>query len=219
MEIIYRKENTTGKYYEFRFKEDWEKLDILLINDKEYKLDITLKNIIRVFSLYSSDYPEEFKTNKCLEILGLYIDLELKDKATILNELIEYIIDISQNSNGEKTFDLEEDYKYYYVDFLKLGIDLNKKEISFWEFNTILDGILLTENSVIGKVLEYRLWKPASKSQKQFENEDRKFHNEMKLKYALKGSNKTKVVNGLEKMFRFAETKAKGVEDISMMEK
>ena len=45
--------------------------------------------------------------------------------------------------------------------FLKLGIDLNKQDISWWEFDNLLEGILLTENTAIGKVLGYRTYEKA----------------------------------------------------------
>ena len=52
-----------------------------------------------------------------------------------------YLFDNSANgNNGKKVFDFEYDYKYYWVDFLELGINFNKKKIICWKFGKILGG-------------------------------------------------------------------------------
>ncbi len=148
--------------------------------------------------------PEEFKIKKGLELLGFNEIVDLETAGYILNEITNYIFDTSNQTVGEKLFDLEQDYKYYYYDFLRVGINLNK-DISWWEFDTILEGIMLTENTAIGKVLGYRTYKPPTKNSKQYENEERKFYNEMKQKYALKSDKK--INNGLEKLWNNLEQK------------
>lgn len=123
----------------------------------------------------------------------------------ILDEITKYIFNTRNQTNGEKTFDFEQDYKYYYYDFLKLGIDLNKQDISWWEFDTLLEGIMLTENTAIGKVLQYRTYEKPSKNIKVNEQKEEKFYQSMKRKYALIVKN---IENGLEKMFNYVEKKA-----------
>ena len=60
----------------------------------------------------------------CLELLGIS-EIEQNEAEFILDEVSKYIFNVNErHSNGEKTFDLELDYKYYFVDFLKLGINL-----------------------------------------------------------------------------------------------
>lgn len=98
-----------------------------------------------------------------------------------------YLFDTSpkKQSGGKKTFDLVKDYKYYYIDFLEIGIDLNEENISWWKFNAILDGIFLKKESTIGKVLEYRTWKKPSSNGKREEQEYNSFMAKMRKEYSL----------------------------------
>ena len=122
-----------------------------------------------------------------MDLLGLKID---DNKEIILNEVSMYLFDTSpKTSGGKKVFDLVEDYKYYYVDFLEYNIDLNKDNISWWKFNSILDGIFLKKDSVIGKVIEYRTWQKPSKNGKKEENEYNNFMAKMRKEYSLKNEN------------------------------
>ena len=128
------------------------------------------------------------------------------EKEYILNEISEYIFNINEkNTKGEKTFDLNLDYKYYFVDFLKLGINLNLDKISWWEFEAILESLFLDENSNLSKMLSYRLYEKPPKNSKTQEEKEHKFRMEMKRKYAL--PNPQKVENGLDKMWNYVEKK------------
>lgn len=123
----------------------------------------------------------------------------------ILNEISKYVFDINNHySSGEKTFDLELDYKYYFVDFLKLGINLNKDEISWWEFDAILESLFLDENSTLSKMLGYRLYEKPSKNLKAQEEKEHRFRMQMKRKYTLKND----INNGFEKLWGYVEKKA-----------
>ena len=51
-----------------------------------------------------------------------------------------------------------QDFKYYFNDFLDKGINLLRDDMSWLEFNMILDGIFLQEHSCIGKVIGYRTY-------------------------------------------------------------
>ena len=164
---------------------------------------------MKLLDLFSMETTEKFKVTKGLQILGFNQEVDTETGSYILNEISNYVFDTKQSSVGEKVFDMQIDYKYYFYDFLKLGINLNTQDISWWEFDNILSGIMLTENTAIGKVLEYRTWKEPSKGKNAYENEDRKFHTEMRRKYALK----TNVDNGLEKMFNYVEKKAGGINE------
>ena len=88
---------------------------------------------------------KENRIEECLEILGIN-DLRTEEQEIALNEIAGYIFDVSNKSNhSKKTFDLNLDYKYYFVDFLKYGINLNKQDIDWWEFDTILEAIFSLE--------------------------------------------------------------------------
>lgn len=142
----------------------------------------------------------------CLELLGIS-EIEQNEAEFILDEVSKYIFNVNErHSNGEKTFDLELDYKYYFVDFLKLGINLNTDEISWWEFDAILEGLFLDENSNLSKMLAYRLYEKPPKNIKTQEEREHRFRMQMKRKYAL--PNKIKAENNLEKLWNYAEKKA-----------
>ena len=118
------------------------------------------------------------------KLLGLD-GLSSNESEFILNEITKYVFDTKGNNSGKKTFDLNLDYKYYFVDFLRLGINLNKDDISWWEFDAILEGIFLDENSTLSKMMSYRLYEKPPKNPKQQELNEHKFRMKMKAKYTL----------------------------------
>lgn len=142
----------------------------------------------------------------CLELLGIS-EIEQNEAEFVLDEVSKYIFNVNErHSSGEKTFDLELDYKYYFVDFLKLGINLNTDEISWWEFDAILEGLFLDENSNLSKMLSYRLYEKPPKNPKTQEEREHRFRMQMKRKYSL--PNKQKVEESLEKLWGYAQKKA-----------
>ena len=141
----------------------------------------------------------------CLELLGIS-EIEPNEAEFILDEVSKYIFNVNErHSNGEKTFDLKLDYKYYFVDFLKLGINFNTDDISLWEFDVILELLFLDENSNLSKMLAYRIYEKPPKNPKTHEEREHRFRMQMKRKYAL--PNKQNVENGLEKLFNYVEKK------------
>ena len=141
------------------------------------------------------------------KLLGLD-GLSSNESEFILNEITKYVFDTKGNNSGKKTFDLNLDYKYYFVDFLRLGINLNKDDISWWEFDAILEGIFLDENSTLSKMMSYRLYEKPPKNPKQQELNENKFRMKMKAKYTLpieKASN-----DALGKLWNYLEKKAGG---------
>jgi len=136
----------------------------------------------------------------------LKIEIEEKDRSFVLDEIAKYLFNTNNKGGGEKVFDLELDFKYYYVDFKKMGIDLNKDNISWWEFDTILEGIFLQEHSTIGKVIQYRTYEKPSGSYKTAEQKEHKFNMDKKRQYAL--PNPKSIDSGLERLYNYVKTKA-----------
>lgn len=139
-----------------------------------------------------------------MELLGIEIDCM---QAEVLNEVSLYLFDNSVVSSGKKIFDLVKDFKYYYDDFIDKGIDLNTDKISWWKFNSILDGIFLKKESTIGKVIEYRTWEKPSKNGKKEELAYNSYMNKMRGEYSL-DKNKMKE-NNLRTLVESARTKLK----------
>lgn len=142
---------------------------------------------------------------KQLELLGV-TRLSPDEQIIVLDEISKYVFDINQrHSTKEKVFDLELDYKYYFCDFFNMGINLNKDEVDWWEFDNLLEGIFLNENSITNKMLSYRLYEKPSKNHKAQEEKEHKFRMQMKRKYALPSqinSNK-----GYDKLWNYLEKK------------
>jgi hypothetical protein len=157
-------------------------------------MNITFRNILKVLRLFN-----ETDNNRILKATNI---LGIPENIIILDKVLKYIFEI-QSGNGEKTFDFESDFRYYYVDFIKLGIDLNKEDISWWQFMSILQGLFLTEDSVISKVISYRTYK--KQSPKTAENEREKHYREMKQRFALIDTNKNN--KNLEKLYNYLEKK------------
>lgn len=160
-------------------------------------------SVMKLLSLFSTDFELNYKIDKGLEILGVKVQY---NKDIVLNEIMEYLFNTKVKSTGNKVFDLDLDFKYYYTDFKRLGIDLLKDNITWWEFDTILEGILLLDNSSIGQVLKYRTYEKSPKNYKTSEEKEHKFYMEKKRQYAL--PNPKSVENNLEKLWNYAEKKA-----------
>ena len=161
---------------------------------------------MQLFELFKTNDPN--KIDKCLECLGI-TNYQYPDKEILLNEICLYIFETKVQPEGQKVFDLKADYKYYFCDFLRCskGINLNTDDISWWEFNALLESFFLDEKSTISTVLGYRTYKKPSANPKVQENNQNKFYNEMKRKYALKISDNTD--NGLQKLWNYVEGKVK----------
>lgn len=159
---------------------------------------------MKLFELNKNENQQNVKES--LELLGVY-DLKPSEQMIVLNEISKYVFNINErHQTKEKTFDLNLDYKYYFVDFLRLGINLNEDEISWWEFDAILESLFLNEKSNLSTMLSYRLYEKPPKSIKAQEEKEHKFRMEMKRKYAL--PNPQKIENGFDKMWNYVEKKA-----------
>lgn len=180
---------------------------------------------MKLFSLFKMNFPKKFEIKKGLEILGIEIEEEYQEQ--ILNEISNYLFKKQSSiGGGEKVFDYAEDYKYYYVDFLEVGqgIDLNKQDISWWEFDSILEGILLKENSIIGQVISYRTYKKPSKNSKTNEEIENNYYMSKKRQYALKNRyNKNDTEENIRLMMSRAKETSKNQsersDDLSTMQK
>lgn len=132
-------------------------------------------------------------------------DYPYNDAELLLNEICEYVFDIGQKNNGTKNFDIEQDFPFYFCDFMRIGINLNTTEISWWEFNTLLEGMFLNEKSTISTVLGYRTYKKPPKNPTTLEAQQDRFYREMKRKYSLKKVNNSE--KGFEKLWSYVESK------------
>lgn len=151
--------------------------------------------------MFSQNDPN--KIVESLKILG--ID-KVDNPNLVLDEIAKYIFDVSEqtgSSSKKKKFDINYDYKFYFSDFLKYGINLNKEDIDWWEFNRILDAVLLDDNSNMSKVMSYRLYEKPPKNRKAQENIRHQNMMRLKEKYSLP----IKSEKGIEKLWDYLEQK------------
>lgn len=165
-------------------------------------MNVKFKNVLRIFNLFETENPQRIK--KSLQILGIE---NINNEAYILDEITKYLFDVNSKKgigkSKKKNFDINYDYRFYFPDFLKYGINLNKDDIDWWEFTKILDAILLDKNSNMYKVMEYRNYEKPIKSQKARENIKHQQMIKLKNKYALPQRNEI----GIEKLWGYLEKK------------
>lgn len=165
---------------------------------------------MKIIKLLSSKYPDKFKINKILEILGFAEeDLALETKSFLVNEILSYIFKSNEStSNGKKIFDIYLDYRYYYYDFYKLGIDLNKDDVDWWQFDTLLEGILLQKEGAMLQVLGYRSYKKPSGNIRVYQNEEHQYYLSKQRQYALPVEPEN-IDEGFNKMWEYLESQQK----------
>jgi hypothetical protein len=164
---------------------------------------------MKIIKLLGSNFPEKFKVSKILEILGFKEDLEFETKSFLVKEIMDYIFKPNEGGNSsKKIFDMYLDYRYYYYDFFKLGIDLNKDDIDWLVFDTLLEGILLQKESAMLTVLGYRSYKKPSGNIKTYENEEHQYYLSKQRQYALPSEQKD-IDEGFNKMWDYLEEQTK----------
>ena len=161
--------------------------------------------MMKIFELSKKNTAESI--NESLKILGI-TDLPYDDQAYVLDEITKYIFDVNQkHSSTEKTFDFYYDYGYYFPDFIeKYRINLNKDEISWWEFDKLLDWCFRDKNSSLYNHMEFRLYEKPSKNIKTAEANEHKYRTKMKQIHAL--PNRITTDKALEKLWNYVEKKA-----------
>lgn len=101
--------------------------------------------------------------------------------------LFEYLRD-TLNIVNDSNIDYNKDYRIIWDAFKsERGIDLNKDDLHWWEFNTILECLVYLDNgNSLTKMLEYRTYtKPPKKGG---EERHHQFMVRMRRKYALKAN-------------------------------
>lgn len=161
--------------------------------------------MMRIFELAKENTQDSIE--KSLQILGVN-GLSQQEQVSVLDEITKYIFDINQkHSSSEKTFDFYYDYGYYFSDFIeKYGINLNKDEVSWWEFDKLLDWCFRDKNSSLYNHMEFRMYKKPSKNVKTAEAEEHKYRMKMKQIHALPLQLDSQ--KGLEKLWNYVEKKA-----------
>ena len=180
--------------------------DKLVIDDKEYALNLSFDNILRLFEMWQdTEVPEFVKPHFGIRILtGENLeDFTVEEMSEIFNEVFEEHIslsDVEDNhveydlaGNPMKTsvnddtkqrapYDIRYDGDYIYSSFLQAyGIDLFdvQGELHWRKFNALLSG--LPEGTKFMEVIKIRKWKAQKGDSAEYKEEMRRLQKDYAL--------------------------------------
>lgn len=180
--------------------------DKLVIDDKEYALDLSFNNVLKLFEMWrDEDVPEFVKPHFGIRILTgeTLEDFTVEEMAEIFNEVFEEHISLSEvednyveydlAGNPMKTtasdepkekapYDIRYDGDYIYASFLQAyGIDLFdvQGKLHWKKFNALLSG--LPEGTKFMEVVKIRKWKPQKGDSAEYKEEMRRLQKDYAL--------------------------------------
>lgn len=184
--------------------------DKLVIDDKEYALDLSFNNVLKLFEMWrDEDVPEFVKPHFGIRILTgeTLEDFTVEEMSEVFNEVFEEHISLStvednhveydlagnpmkttvSNSGQEKApYDIRFDGDYIYASFLQAyGIDLFdvQGELHWKKFNALLSG--LPEGTKFMEVIKIRKWKPQKGDSAEYKEEMRRLQKDYALPYEI----------------------------------
>lgn len=152
-------------------------------------------------------YPEVFYR---IVKIDRYVDQE------DMQNMVELIFELFRDPHGgdeneEPTMDLVQDYPLLWDIFKRhADIDLKHDDISWWEFNSILKGLILEGECSLSKVMEYRGYTKPPKNY-----DENKHHQDMmklKRRFALNKTeeqSRKELNNVVKSMMQFYQYRAK----------
>lgn len=182
--------------------------DKLVIDDKEYALDLSFNNVLKLFEMWrDEDVPEFVKPHFGIRILTgeTLEDFTVEEMSEVFNEVFEEHISLSTvednhveydlagnpmkttASNGKQEqapYDIRYDGDYIYASFLQAyGIDLFdvQGKLHWKKFNALLSG--LPEGTKFMEVIKIRKWKPQKGDSAEYKEEMRRLQKDYALPY------------------------------------
>lgn len=180
--------------------------DKLVIDDKEFPLNLSFDNVLRLFEMWrDEDVPEFVKPHFGIRILTgeTLEDFTVEEMSEVFNEVFEEHISLSTvednhveydlagnpmkttASNGKQEqapYDIRYDGDYIYASFLQAyGIDLFdvQGELHWRKFNALLSG--LPEGTKLMEVIKIRKWKPQKGDSSEYKEEMRRLQKDYAL--------------------------------------
>lgn len=147
---------------------------------------------------------DEFKIEKSCSILGLS-----KPDIYILDAILQYVLETSKDNNGSRIFDYDLDFKYYYADFKEYGIDLITEELDWYKFTSILKRIMLSDNTLLSKIISFRTYEKPIQNSKTAEARIHKERMKLKQEYSLPQRDEH-LNRSFEKMWSYLSQKTSG---------
>lgn len=184
--------------------------DKLVIDDKEFPLNLSFDNILRLFEMWrDEDVPEFVKPHFGIRILTgeTLEDFTVEEMSEVFNEVFEEHISLSTvednhveydlAGNPMKTiasdkgqerapYDIRYDGDYIYASFLQAyGIDLFdvQGKLHWKKFNALLSG--LPEGTKFMEVIKIRKWKPQKGDSAEYKEEMRRLQKDYALPYEI----------------------------------
>lgn len=184
--------------------------DKLVIDDKEFPLNLSFDNVLRLFEMWrDKDVPEFVKPHFGIRILTgeTLEDFTVEEMSEVFNEVFEEHISLSTvednhveydlagnpmkttASNGKQEqapYDIRYDGDYIYASFLQAyGIDLFdvQGELHWKKFNALLSG--LPEGTKFMEVIKIRKWKPQKGDSAEYKEEMRRLQKDYALPYEI----------------------------------
>lgn len=184
--------------------------DKLVIDDKEFPLNLSFDNVLRLFEMWrDEDVPEFVKPHFGIRILTgeTLEDFTVEEMSEVFNEVFEEHISLSTvednhveydlagnpmkttASNGKQEqapYDIRYDGDYIYASFLQAyGIDLFdvQGELHWKKFNALLSG--LPEGTKFMEVIKIRKWKPQKGDSAEYKEEMRRLQKDYALPYEI----------------------------------
>lgn len=182
--------------------------DKLVIDDKEFPLNLSFDNVLRLFEMWrDEDVPEFVKPHFGIRILTgeTLEEFTVEEMSEVFNEVFEEHISLSTvednhveydlagnpmkttASNGKQEqapYDIRYDGDYIYASFMQAyGIDLFdvQGELHWKKFNALLSG--LPEGTKFMEVIKIRKWKPQKGDSAEYKEEMRRLQKDYALPY------------------------------------
>lgn len=180
--------------------------DKLVIDDKEFPLNLSFDNVLRLIEMWrDEDVPEFVKPHFGIRILTgeTLEDFTVEEMSEVFNEVFEEHISLSTvednhveydlagnpmkttASNGKQEqapYDIRYDGDYIYASFLQAyGIDLfdYQGKLHWKKFNALLSG--LPEGTKFMEVIKIRKWKPQKGDSAEYKEEMRRLQKDYAL--------------------------------------
>lgn len=180
--------------------------DTLVIDDKEFPLNLSFDNVLRLFEMWrDEDVPEFVKPHFGIRILTgeTLEDFTVEEMSEVFNEVFEEHISLSTvednhveydlagnpmkttASSGKQEqapYDIRFDGDYIYSSFLQAyGIDLFdvQGQLHWRKFNALLSG--LPEGTKLMEVIKIRKWKPQKGDSAEYKEEMRRLQKDYAL--------------------------------------
>lgn len=180
--------------------------DKLVIDDKEFPLNLSFDNILRLFEMWQdAEVPEFVKPHFGIRILTgeTLEDFTVEEMSEVFNEVFEEHISlstvednhieydlagnpmkttVSDDAKQRAPYDIRYDGDYIYASFLQAyGIDLFdvQGELHWKKFNALLSG--LPEGTKFMEVIKIRKWKPQKGDSAEYKEEMRRLQKDYAL--------------------------------------